>query len=234
MNQTMKIILAVIIAAIIVASGVYLWQQYNLKASEQNLQQQINSLQNQIQQETGRVTDFKKSNNNIVKLVQSETESEVEVAVEYWNASSQKDQTVYNFKYSKICEGELCFEGFLPEYSLGYLSKKYLVVHESHWEGAIDYLFDLPNSKKIDTEFPGDGSIFISDNEKYIAFIGIGRIQEPGIAIEMINDKKVYCLLSEEDVSEVKIIDDTLTFVETTLTDEKGIDKTINIPQVCL
>jgi len=43
-------IIAVVLTAIIVGGGVYAWQKTSLRATEQSLQQQITSLQNQIDQ----------------------------------------------------------------------------------------------------------------------------------------------------------------------------------------
>lgn len=54
------VVIAIIITALVVDSGVYAWQRANLKSREQTLQQQIQTLQNEI-------NELKNSQNNQVK-----------------------------------------------------------------------------------------------------------------------------------------------------------------------
>jgi len=44
------IVVSVVVTALIVGGGVYVWQRSNLKSREQNLQQQITALQKQTEQ----------------------------------------------------------------------------------------------------------------------------------------------------------------------------------------
>ncbi len=57
------ITISVVITALIVGSGIYLWGQYNLKTTEQKLQQQISQLQNQV-------STLQKENNDLIAIEQ--------------------------------------------------------------------------------------------------------------------------------------------------------------------
>lgn len=56
-NIWVAVIISIVITAIVVGGGVYFWQKYSLKITEQNLQQQIVSLQSQVEQLEGQDAD---------------------------------------------------------------------------------------------------------------------------------------------------------------------------------
>lgn len=79
----LTIIIVILITALIVGGVVYAWQQSELKSTEANLQQQIASLQNQINQSAKNNSDQKTSELQKEAANKSSTEN---------NASNPKDQ----------------------------------------------------------------------------------------------------------------------------------------------
>lgn len=149
-----------------------------------------------------------------IMLTSSDTDFEGKVDVEYWHKRTGQRKTIYTFTYSKICNEKPCHSSAIPQYQIEYLSSKYLVIREFGIGVHFDRLFDLQNLERVELNFPGAGSIILSDNERYIFFLGIGRFMNPGIAIEVLDGNKIYCVLSYGDVEIVHITDKVLTFTE--------------------
>lgn len=62
---------SVVITALIIGGGIYLWQQSNLKNAEQKLKQQLIQLQNQV-------SELQKENNNSITTKQSSSSAQSE------------------------------------------------------------------------------------------------------------------------------------------------------------
>lgn len=157
------------------------------------------------------------------------------VAVEYQKNIGSDKKTIYEFTYEAVSNLDITYE-------VSYLSEKYLVVTQcGGLAPCSDYLFDLNNLQKVKLQFPITlGSILFFENEKYVAFKGIGRVAQPGISIEVIDGKKFYCLISSEEVSDVNVNNGVMFFTEYALVEDKDglgkeviTKKEINIADFC-
>jgi len=128
----------------------------------------------------------------------------------------------------------------VTNYSISYLSNKYLTVREDGWEINMDYLFDLTNLTEIDPrgeEVGKVGTYRFYENDKYVLFEGIGRIMWTGLTVVFIDDKPIYnCILTREDAEDIIVKDGIISFTELALTEdgsEVKTDKSINITDFC-
>lgn len=173
---------------------------------------------------------------NLNKFTKEEAGKKINhVTVEYKRSSSDDNKTIHDFTYEAVPNLD-------ATYKVSYLSQKYLVVTQCGGMAPCSpYLFDLNKLQQVNVQFPMTfGSILFFENEKYVAFKGIGRFAEPGISIEVIDGKKVYCLISSEEVSDVNVTNGVMSFTEYTLVAGKdGIGKDvvakkdINITEFC-
>ena len=157
------------------------------------------------------------------------------VAVEYQKSIGSDKKTIYEFTYEAVPNLDITYE-------VSHLSEKYLVVTQcGGLDPCSDYLFDLNKLQQVKLQFPMTlGNILFFENEKYVAFEGIGRVAQPGISIEVIDGKKVYCLISSEEVSDVNINNGMMSFTEYALVEDKDglgkevtTKKEINIADFC-
>jgi hypothetical protein len=125
------------------------------------------------------------------------------------------------------------------EYEVSYLSQNYLVITRcADLAPCSDYLFDLNKLQQVKLQFPSTfGNVLFFENEKYIAFQGIGSVAQAGFSIEMIDGEKVYCLVSDQEVSNIVLNNGVMSFTEhyllpDELLENKGIKK-INIADFC-
>lgn len=86
-------IIAVIITAIIVGGGVYVWQKSNLQSTEQSLQQQISDLQNQLtnlQESTPPIVTSQKNSQEATGSNESNTNETVTSKPDWTSATNQQ------------------------------------------------------------------------------------------------------------------------------------------------
>jgi hypothetical protein len=158
------------------------------------------------------------------------------VAIEYKKNANADKKIIHELVHEISTDPQAYYD---PQYEVSYLSPKYLIVSSCVGLTApcFETLFDLEKLQEVNLQFPMNlGSYAFYENEKYIVFKGIGRMAKPGISIEMIDGKKVYCLISEEDVSDVVVKNGVMSFTEYALVEGKGeiiTKKEVNIIDFC-
>ena len=173
---------------------------------------------------------------NLNKFTKEELGKKINhVALEYRRSIDDDKKIIHDFTYEAASNLDATYE-------ISHLSQKYLVVTQcGGMAPCSDHLFDLNKLQQVKLQFPMTlGSILFFENEKYIAFEGIGRVAQSGISIEVIDGKKVYCPISSEEVSDISISDGVMSFTEYALVqDKEGLvkevitKKEINIAEFC-
>lgn len=158
---------------------------------------------------------------NLNKFTKEESEKKFNhVAVEYQKDASDSKKILRDFVDEMSIDDQVQYD---RQYKVSYLSPKYLTVSScGGMAPCSEYLFDLIKLQEVTLQFPMDiGNYAFFEDEKYIAFEGIGRVAQPGISIEMIDGKKVNCLISGEEVSDVVVKNGVMSFTEDSIVKDK-------------
>lgn len=223
-------IISAIIIIVAITTGVIIWlfaiktqmpvQQITTQALSLPQQQQPTPAPQAVQNQQQSVLPII----NLNKFTEEEAGKKINhIAVEYKKNISDDKKTIHEFTYESVPSSDRTYE-------ISHLSQNYLVITRcGGLAPCSDYLFNLKDLSQVNFQFPTIlGKVLFFENEKYVTVSGPGRYEQPGIAIEIIDGKKVYCLISSEDISGVSISNGTMSFMEDVLVeDNDGVGRDI-------
>lgn len=258
-HNYLPLIICTLITAIIVGGGTYLFGSRKSAASEVSLQQEITALNKKLTEikekssaSTVKAETEKKTTEETETTANSlPTWPQITLSKEFQEKDGKKFiNTQVQYIKNEGAEAELIHEMsdelirydensnnyWLADWKISHQGKRYLTISTTgHLNPGSSLTFDITTKKPVDVSFPGFGSIYFSDDEKYLAYEGIGGIDTPGLSIEVVNGKKVECLITKDDIIDFQISDGVLTYEAEkidNLTGEK-YTKTLNIDEHC-
>jgi len=193
-------IISVIVTAIVVGAGVYIWQNSNLKSTKQSLQEQITVLQNQIQLLQ---QDTKVSDSQIQEPAKSSTDSQ---------GATQTDN-----KYVEIVDKASLYSVNIPadweitsnEGAMGVQLSR-ILAQSADWSSYSDETYEGPFSPQY-YQSGGALQLHVTQGESEPAHYGEGGGPETGViakkAVTIDGVEGVYHVFKEPSTFEGQLID---------------------------